>query len=117
VLVIEDDSDLRESLADVLREHGRSVLAVTGGKEAIRYLEGAAKLPRLVLLDLHMPNGDGLHFRQHQVKRAGWAAIPVLIMTGDVDVLDKVASLRAAGYVRKPVDIPVLVEMVDRLLG
>jgi DNA-binding response OmpR family regulator len=112
ILVIEDDPDLRESLIDALRDHGFSAVGAQGGRAAVDYLRAADRFPRLILLDLHMRDGDGDLFRQQQLDRPDWAAIPVVVVTGDGSIRERAGELGVAGYLRKPVDAQTLVEMV-----
>ncbi len=82
ILLVEDDADAREAVAEVLIDEGLEVLAVDEGRKALELME--AWRPALVLLDLHMVGMDGRQFRDRQRRRGGrLARIPVVIMTGD----------------------------------
>ncbi len=82
ILLVEDDADAREAVAEVLIDEGLEVLAVDEGRKALELME--AWRPARVLLDLHMVGMDGRQFRDRQRRRGGrLARIPVVIMTGD----------------------------------
>jgi len=80
ILVVEDDSDLRDTLSDALRMEGYDVVAVEHGEAALRYLQSGLK-PCMILLDLMMPVMDGWTFRREMLKDDDLAAIPVIVMT------------------------------------
>jgi CheY-like chemotaxis protein len=57
VLIVDDDDDVRAVTLDVMERHGYEVVAVGGGAEALAFLD--YEIPSLVLLDLHMDDGNG----------------------------------------------------------
>ena len=114
LLLVEDDKDIRETLAEILVEEGYQVRAAKDGREALRSLDSAEQLPALILLDLMMPVMDGWKFREEQRKNAAWADIPIVVISADGRVADRLDSIDAAAYVRKPLDIEELVEVIAR---
>jgi CheY-like chemotaxis protein len=117
ILVVEDDRDIRESVVEVLEEEGHVVTSAGDGREALELLQRASPAPDLILLDLMMPVMSGYQFREEQLKLPAFAAIPVLIVTADVNARAKVASLKAAGFVQKPLKIQPLLDLIDQLLS
>lgn len=117
ILVVEDDRDIRESVVEVLEEEGHVVTSAGDGREALELLQRASPAPDLILLDLMMPVMSGYQFREEQLKLPAFAAIPVLIVTADVNARAKVASLKAAGFVQKPLKIQPLLDLIDQLLA
>jgi CheY-like chemotaxis protein len=81
VLVVDDETDVRESLAEMLELLGHQVLPTLGAKEAID--SGVALMADLVFVDLRMPGIDGLRFRDAVVARNPHLNGRVVIMTGD----------------------------------
>src|SRR5437879_4549846 len=65
VLIVEDDADLREMMAQLLLLEGFTAQAVGNGREALEYLR-RGDAPQLILLDLMMPVMDGWEFRREQ---------------------------------------------------
>lgn len=102
VLIVEDEVDLRESLADFLRGSGYDVLTAEHGAAALDLLRGAAEKPMLIFLDMMMPVMDGSEFRREQLKDPALAAIPVVLLTGDSQA-NKQAASEPAGVLTKPV--------------
>jgi CheY-like chemotaxis protein len=117
VLIVEDDRDIRESVAEVLADEGYSVSAAADGREALELLRSAARRPDIILLDLMMPVMNGFQFREEQLKDLALAAIPVLIVTADANARSKAETLKAAGFVQKPLKIQPLLDLLETLLG
>ena len=116
ILVVEDDRDIRESLTEVLEDEGYSVAEAEDGVQALEYLKTAGKTTDLILLDLMMPNMNGFEFREAQLEDPRHATIPVAVLTADASVRYKAATLKADAYVRKPLKIDALVNLVGRVL-
>ncbi|NUP08570.1 MAG: response regulator [Polyangiaceae bacterium] len=111
VCIVDDDPDIRDTLAFVLGAVGFSTIQVPGGKEAIELLRKERRRCCLILLDLMMPMMSGWEFRGIQRADPELADIPVVVLSGVRDVADA-GALAASGYLRKPVDLDVLVETV-----
>lgn len=114
VLVVDDDQDIRETIALVLESAGYQVTSASNGAEALSVLRGGSNLPCLVLLDLMMPVMDGREFRRAQKQDAAVANIPVVVLSGDSRIESKAAELGADAYLRKPVGIDDLLDVVAR---
>ncbi len=114
VLVIEDDDDVREALADVLREAGYDVAWAADGAEAIRALRSGLR-PSAILLDLMMPVMDGFAFRAEQRSDPALEAIPVIVVSADRFLDRDAGALGAAASVAKPTEPGVLLSTVARV--
>jgi len=103
-LIVEDDADIRDALQAVVEHAGFEAACASHGLEALRYLAGCERLPRVVLLDLMMPVMDGWQFLDKRDDRA--RAIPVLVLSAahDPRVPDTVRLLR------KPISIDTLLD-------
>jgi len=113
VLVVEDDVDIRDLIADILRLEGYSVDAVENGREALELLRTGPP-PRVILLDLMMPVMNGWEFRTAQAQDPALAAIPVVILTGGGNASAAAQGLGVDTFLRKPVDLDELLEIVGR---
>lgn len=111
ILIVEDDRDIRDVLAEILAEEGYQVLVAEDGADGLRRL-AEGPLPDLILLDLMMPRMDGYQFREEQRKNPAWAAIPLVLLTAGVETSDKITALGALDVVRKPVKIDFLLELI-----
>lgn len=109
VLVVEDDPDAREALAQILLGSGYDVATADNGRAALTYLQESPP-PCLIVLDLMMPVMDGWQFRAEQVRDASLAAIPVLVITAIPRAEQRAAVLSIDDYLTKPVDIERFLE-------
>ena len=116
ILVVEDDPDLAQLVAEVLESAGYRTAVAGNGAEALDRLQ-TIDHPDLILLDMMMPVMDGWKFREEQQKVAAFASIPVVTVTADGNARGKAASIQAAGYVTKPVTIDSLLDEVERVFG
>ncbi|MFE2291301.1 response regulator transcription factor [Streptomyces sp. NPDC059452] len=109
VLLIEDDTSVRDGMELVLRRHGYGVDTAATGEQALALLAGehGARV-ELAVLDLMLPGMDG--FEVCRRIRARSAALPVIMLTARGDDHDIVTGLEAGAddYVVKPVTAPVL---------
>jgi len=114
VMVVDDDQDLRESVAEVLGGAGFSVTRASRGEEALEYL--ARQNFDLVLLDMVMPGLSGLELLGRIRDKA--PRMPVIIITAFASVENAVAAMRhgASDYVTKPFRIDGLLASVGRVL-
>jgi len=113
ILVIDDDRGIRETLGDVLRDEGHQVLLARDGVEALKLLHNG-QLPRLILLDLSMPGMSGEEFLRFQRNDDALAPIAVVILSADPSVGASLPGV--SGWLKKPVDLHELLEMVQRQL-
>jgi len=113
VLVVDDDRDIRDSLVEVLEDHGYLAVGACNGREALDVLRDSAAPPCLILLDLMMPVMDGRGFREEQLKNPAWTEIPVIVISAYGDV-DAQARALAADHLRKPLGMRPLIDAVRR---
>lgn len=113
ILIVEDDVDIRETLAEILEYEGFDVVPTANGDEALEQLEAGLR-PGLILLDLMMPgtNGWGVAGQLRQVPAL--ARIPVVVISGVHDLEQQAATLGAAGCLIKPVEVERLLETIYR---
>jgi CheY-like chemotaxis protein len=114
VLVVEDDQDVRDTILDLLSDEGVPAAGMADGASALRFLRAATVKPNLVLLDLMMPGVNGTEFRRLQLEDPSLANIPVVLLSADVTTESASRSMRVAGYLRKPVKLGQLLEVVRR---
>ena len=109
ILVVEDDAALRALLAATLPAHGYRVLDVATAADALR--DAAEQVPDLVLLDLGLPDLDGVE----TIRRIrAWSSLPILVLTARWQETAKVAALDAGAddYVTKPFGFPELLARI-----
>jgi CheY-like chemotaxis protein len=109
VMVVDDDDDIRETLAGLLEDEGYGVAAFPTGKHALDALKGGL-LPRVILLDLMMPVMDGAEFRREQLADPALAAIPVILITAAG--LEPICRADYSEVLRKPLKIDRVLQVV-----
>ncbi len=111
ILIADDDSLVRGSLAAVLESEGYVVDEARNGIEAVNH--AVEHSPDLVLLDLNMPHWDGW-MAFSQLDRVT-PLVPVIVITARPNQYDKAVRLGVDAFMEKPLDIPILVRAIKRL--
>jgi DNA-binding response OmpR family regulator len=114
VLLVDDDPAIRRTVAAGLELEGFSVVAASGGRAA---LEAAARVhPAVILLDLNMPDLDGLEVLKRL--RDGGDQVPVCVLSARDEIDDRVRGLQAGAddYVVKPFALEEVVARLHALL-
>jgi CheY-like chemotaxis protein len=111
VLGIEDDKELRRTLADVLQEAGYETQVAWNGADALGKLRRGPR-PRVILLDLMMPVMNGWQFRTAQLEDPRLADIPVIVLTA-ADIEEE-AAIHPAAYLRKSIRLDGLLQSLAR---
>jgi CheY-like chemotaxis protein len=116
ILIVEDDSALREALAQVLSDEGYELFSARDGLEAVNCLKKGNR-PDVILLDLSMPVVNGWEFRMFQKRDPELARIPVVLVTAGGYSREEVAWLEPSALIPKPVDLDVLLAVIRRFCG
>lgn len=116
ILVIEDEGELRDLIAQFLGFHDHEVLKAANGREGLEMAR--AEQPELIVSDVMMPLMDGFEVLEHLRQDAKTADIPFLFLTAKADRRDmrKGMELGADDYLTKPFEAPELIEAVERRL-
>ena len=111
ILVVDDDSAVRDVLLAILLLEGYSVREAVDGAEALEMIE--AEHPSLVVLDMQMPRLDGWGVaRELNVKGLH---PPILVMTAGVNAERAAREIGAAGYLGKPFELMDVINKVEEL--
>ena len=123
VLLVDDDTDYSELTRTRLEAAGYQVAYVSNGCEALKLLDGQWR-PNLIILDVDMPNSNGLttliNLRARQVRQGSQEPpVPVVIATGlqSEQVHGIMAAQSISGYLRKPYSSEELLGTVKGLIG
>ena len=113
VLIVDDEPDLREPLADYLSGQGFAVLQAQSAADARSVL--LQEKPDIVLLDIMMPGEDGLSLCRHLVETR---SLPVILLTARGEATDRIIGLEigADDYVTKPFEPRELVARIRSVL-
>jgi len=114
VLVVEDDGEVRDLLAETLTQWGYDVTAAGDGAEALTLLDG--RLFDVALLDISLPGKDGLKLLEEIKSRD--SAVEVVMMTGNPMVSTSVQALKAGAYdyLIKPLNLEELQPLMNQLI-
>ncbi len=109
VLVIEDDAPIRTFLRGALRAHGYRCTEATTAREGL--MQVTADPPDVLLLDLGLPDGDGLDLAR-QIRQ--WSTLPIIVLSARGQERDKVVALDigADDYLTKPFGVPELLARI-----
>jgi CheY-like chemotaxis protein len=116
VLIVEDDQDLRNAMAELLQGEGYQFVLAENGLEALDVLRKLR--PSLLLTDLLMPVMNGVELIRRLRSDAAWRDLPIVVMTAANDriVGVEVASLNVP-VIRKPADLPGLMQVLADYSG
>jgi len=113
ILIVDDDRDLREALAETLEDAGYEVVAAVDGQEGLRQMR--AFRPSVVILDLVMPNMDGWQFRLEQKHDPTLCTTPVIAISASHTAA--AAAIDADLFLEKPFPIDQIVQSVETVLA
>lgn len=115
ILVVDDEADIRRLIKEILSEEGYRVETAGDAAEARERLAGGK--PDLVLLDIWMPDTDGISLL-NEWSQSGQLACPVVIMSGHgtVETAVEATRLGAADFIEKPLSLAKLLRTVENTL-
>jgi DNA-binding response OmpR family regulator len=113
IIIVDDEAPAREMVGDYLKMHGFIVTLCDGGKSLRGAIENG--LPDLVVLDLNMPEEDGLSIIRDLKSRSN---VPVIMLTATASPIDRVVGLElgADDYVAKPCELRELMARIRSVL-
>src|SRR5438093_5121971 len=113
IIVVDDEQPAREMVGDYLRMHGFSVSLCDGGASLRKTI--AQQLPDLIVLDLNMPEEDGLSIIRDLKRRT---SVPIIMLTATASAIDRVVGLElgADDYLAKPCELRELLARIRVVL-
>ena len=111
ILVVDDEPEVRQLMEHFLTERGYDVRIAENGRLALVTLD--TFMPDVVLLDMHMPEMDGLETLRRLVVRS--PSLPVIMITvnEDIETTARLLQLGAADYVPKPFNLEYLEQAIN----
>jgi DNA-binding response OmpR family regulator len=115
ILIVDDEADTVQMLTTALKLFGFALLPAYTGAEAVAVFDEAQ--PSAVLLDLMLPDIDGYEVARRI--RAKSPAVPILVLSATADVAAERLSREAGAthFIRKPVNIRTLAEIIKNAIG
>jgi len=114
ILVVEDDRDVREAIAEALVDQEYEVIQAENGEVALDQLRSSGRRPCVILLDIMMPVMDGWQFRAAQQRDAQVADIPVVVLSAHASGREAANDMGVQEFLRKPVRLEILLDAVNR---
>jgi DNA-binding response OmpR family regulator len=118
VLIVEDDRGCIDLISEVVSDSGYPIVVCDRVRDALRHLEHAQ--PRLVILDVMLPDGDGFAVLDHLRHHAATRLTPVLLCTAalfEISSQDRPLSGPCIDMIFKPFHIASFITAMNRLLG
>ncbi len=117
ILVIEDESHVRQLVARLLEKHNYIVTAAADGLDGLRKLEELT--PDLIIADVMMPNLDGLTLVKALKNRRETRNIPIIFLTAKSDPLSMIEGINVGAkfYITKPFQIEDVLSKVNKVLN
>ena len=114
ILVVDDDPDIVSTSRSALELAGYEVWSAESAEAAIQTLEDRG-IPHLAIVDINMPGIDGIALSR-RIKES--CDLPIVMMTAETDAIAVVTAIEefAEDYITKPVELPVLIARVGRVL-
>jgi DNA-binding response OmpR family regulator len=115
VLIVDDEPDLAEALELHLKYAGYETVAASSGEEALRKV--TAERPHVILLDIRMPDMDGLEVLRRVREIAPQVAVIMVTAVRDEQVRREALDTGAADFITKPIDLAYLSRSLSAVLG
>ena len=117
VLIVDDDKDARELLAEILGLDGIRCMTAESGEAAWDLLNSSSSIG-LLITDLRMAPSNGLELIR-QVRGSTRAALPIIVMSGDAEAPDVIDAmhLSVVDFLLKPIDSDKLLKLIRQELG
>jgi CheY-like chemotaxis protein len=115
VMVVDDDVEILKALVAIFRDEGYETMVAMTGIEALARLRHGPR-PDVVVLDLMMPDMDGLELADRLRHDPGLSSLPLLLFSANDRIASHATNVGALTHVKKPVDLDVLLDVVDRAI-
>jgi len=111
ILVVDDEPEVRKLMEHFLTDRGYQVRLAANGREGLAAIDSFA--PDVVLLDMHMPEMDGLETLKELAVRAPGLPVIMVTVNEDVQTTSQLLQLGAADYVPKPFNLDYLEQAIN----
>ena len=117
ILIVEDNEKNMKLARDLLQAKGYQTIEAVNGEEGVRL--GLAHVPDLVLMDIQLPDIDGIEAFSRLRADPRTAAVPVIAFTASVTAGDRSRITQAGfdGFLGKPINLKEFLAMIARMLG
>lgn len=113
VLIVENEPDLRDAVALIIRRDAYEVETARDGMDALAKIVDLGP-PAIILLNLQMPGMDGWELRDRLRQRPELMDVPVVVISGNAHIALVAPRLQAIDYFQKPIDFPRLLRVIGQ---
>jgi CheY-like chemotaxis protein len=121
ILIADDSATIRRLIRGILEYRGYQIVEAANGAEAGQALQREAGALQLAILDLKMPERDGLDvladLRAREAQSGAASPLPVIILTAEEDEADHALAAGANRFLLKPFEPVALLQIVQELAG
>ena len=96
ILIVDDDKDLQQTLSAILASEGYEIFAAENGKQAIQEVQ--SRFPNIVLLDMRLPDMDGMKILEKIKKTIPEFDSPIIILTAYGDIQSAITSMKLGAF-------------------
>jgi len=116
ILIVEDNEKNMKLVRDILRHNGHETIEATTGTEGVRLAQ--ERCPDLILMDIQLPDIDGIEALRRIRERRALDAVPVIAVSASVmpDDQQKIVTSGFDAFVTKPINLKQFLETVKRFL-
>ena len=113
ILIIDDDYDFRLSLSELLSLQGYKILTAKNGRDALEYLISTQDPPELIILDLNMPEENGICFWNNLNEHRELCHIPTIVISGFIPNPEQLIGIKS--IITKPIDRLELLNTIETI--
>ena len=112
VLVVDDDAEIRQALAELLEDEEYTVRLAANGSEALALIAHGLK-PDVILLDVMMPIMDGWHFLSARLRHPDLVEVPIIIISAGQEAEREAHKVGVFEVAKKPLHIDDLIRRIE----
>ncbi len=112
VLVVDDDAEIRQAIAELLEDEEYGVLLAANGKEALDLVTKGLR-PDVILLDVMMPVMDGWHFLSARLKHPDLVEVPIIIISAGQEAEREARNVGVFEVAKKPLHVDDLIQRIE----
>ena len=114
ILVVEDNTGIREEVCDILTMEGFNISQAKNGQQGLKMVKEIK--PNLILSDIVMPEMDGFEMYQNLIKNNETKNIPIIFLSAkaDKEAIERVKVIGNGEYIVKPVDPDILINIINK---
>ena len=112
VLVVDDDAEIRQALAELLEDEDYGVRLAANGKEALELVSSGLR-PDVILLDVMMPVMDGWHFLSARLKYPELVEVPIIIISAGQEAEREAHKVGVFEVAKKPLHVDDLIRRIE----